>query len=297
MRLLALVVFAVVVFRAEAQKYDTIEVGLMTTVHVVFETPVMEYDLGSGTRIEVVNGSEQQVTDVLITKVGDRLKLAAAFEKFEMTNLFVETEGAFFNFIIKYADRPKDLTHYVSNEQADKVKSLSAVSKNNKLREDEAMNDEKESKILELTLHDLAEKVEKQPNQEIEIGQESQRMKYFLNGIYVKGNYLFFRVNIYNEGNVKFDLGFEGFFIKDRPNNGLKKSPKQIPEPVKPLFILNEGVKVVEKKQEISKVYVFEKFTLEKKKNFVIEFWEDGQGQRKVELHIPSSEILEAKVF
>jgi hypothetical protein len=282
---------------ASAQSYDTLEVGMMTTVHVVFEAPVMEYDLGSGTRIEIVNGIEHQVTDVLITRVGDRLKLAAAIDNFETTNLFVETETGYFNFILKYANRPKILSHYISNDKADKMKSVSNSKKKELEKNEVELNAEKSNKILELTLQDLAAKVAIEPNQVIEIGQESQRMKYFLNGIYVKGNYLFFRVNILNEGNVKFDLGYEGFFIKDKANRGVKKTTKQIPEPLKHLFILNESLKVVEKRQEISKVYVFEKFTLETKKIFTIEFWEDGQGQRKVELNIPSSEILEAKIF
>lgn len=282
---------------ASAQRYDTLEVGMMTTVHIVFESPVLEYDLGSGTRIEVVNGEEHQVTDVLITKVGDRIKLAAAFADFETTNLFVETETAYFNFILKFASRPKVLSHYMSNGNADKLKGPSTASRKAIDKESAELNSGKEVKILELTLHDLATAVAARPQQPIEIGQESQRMKYYLNGIFVKGNYLFFRVSILNEGNVKFDLGYEGFFIKDKPNRGLKKTTKQIPEPVKDLFILNRDLKVVQRNQEVSKVYVFEKFTLDPKKIFVIEFWEDGQGQRKVELNIPSDEILEAKTF
>lgn len=279
------------------QRYDTIQVGLMTTVHMIFESPVLEYDLGSGTRIEVVNGEEQQVTDVLITKVGDRLKLAAAFTNFETTNLFVETETGYFNFILKYADHPRTLSHYLADQHADKIKSASPAKRQALEKENTELTAQKETRILELTLHDLATKVSREPAQVIEIGQDSQRMKYYLNGIFVKGNYLFFRVNILNEGNVKFDLGYEGFFIKDKPNRGLKKTTKQIPEPVKDLFIFNRNVKVVERRQEVSKIYVFEKFTLDHKKMFVIEFWEDGQGQRKVELNIPSDKILDAKTF
>lgn len=284
-------------FTSNAQRYDTLDIGLMTTVHLIFDSPVLEYDLGSGTRIEVVNGEEQQVTDVLITKVGDRLKLAAAITDFETTNLFIETETAYFNFILRFNNRPETLSYYMSDQKSDKVKAPSLAMQKVTEKETAALAAEKETKILEMTLFDLATKVGDQPEQAIDIGQESQRMKYFLNGIYVKGNYLFFRINIINEGNVKFDLGYEGFFIKDKPNRGLKKTTKQIPEPVKDLYILNRDVKVVERRREVFKVYVFEKFTLDPKKIFVIEFWEDGQGQRKVEVNIPSDKILAAKTF
>jgi hypothetical protein len=280
-----------------AQQYDTVEVGMMTTVHLVFNSPVLEYDLGSGTRIELVDGQEQTVTDVLITKVGNRLKLAAAIEGFEMTNLFVETESAYFNFIIKYKDVPGKLSHYFNDQKAEEIKVARIAAEQASVQnERKAVDKGRDEKILELTLHDLAERVVKQPNGTMEIGQNTQRMKYFLNGIYVKGDYLFFRVNMVNEGNVKFDLGYEGFFIKDRPNRGLKKTTKQIPEPVPHVFIYNKEITVVEKREEIKKVYVFKKFTLAEKKIFTIEFWEE-EGQRKVELNIPEHHILSAKTF
>jgi hypothetical protein len=277
---------------AKSQKYDTVRVGLLTTVHIVFNSPVMNYDLGSGTRIE--NGAE--VSDVIIGKVGDRLKLAAAIERFETTNLFVETENAYFNVILVYSDQPKQLTYYQGDDRADRVKDPGKKQKESLAKEESEMGKAKEEMILELTLKDLANDVLEKGNVVPDIGESSQRMKYFLNGIYVKGDYLFFRVNVLNEGNVKYDLGYEGFFITDKKNKGTKKTPTQ-PEPLKTLLILNDEIKSVEKKQEISKVYVFKKFTLEPKKVFTIEFWEDGQGQRKVELIIPPDKLLSAKTI
>lgn len=252
----------------------------------------MNYDLGSGTRIE--NGAE--VSDVIIGKVGDRLKLAAAIERFETTNLFVETENAYFNVILVYSDQPKQLTYYQGDDRADRVKDPGKKQKESLAKEESEMGKAKEEMILELTLKDLANDVLEKGNVVPDIGESSQRMKYFLNGIYVKGDYLFFRVNVLNEGNVKYDLGYEGFFITDKKNKGTKKTPTQ-PEPLKTLLILNDEIKSVEKKQEISKVYVFKKFTLEPKKVFTIEFWEDGQGQRKVELIIPPDKLLSAKTI
>lgn len=275
-----------------AQRYDTVRVGLLTTVHVVFNSTVMNYDLGSGTRIE--NGVE--VSDVIISKVGDRLKLAAAIERFETTNLFIETESAYFNLILVYAPKPERLTHYLSDDRADRLKDIRKIKGEALAKEEIQIEQAKEEKILELTLNDLCKEVANKSNVVPEIGESTQKMKYFLNGIYVKGNYLFFRVNVINEGNVKYDLGYEGFFINDKKNKGTKKTPTQ-PEPMKPLHIFNDETKVVDKKEEVSKIYVFEKFTLEQKKVFTIEFWEDGKGQRKVELIIPPDKLLSAKTI
>ncbi len=275
---------------SSGQQYDTVRVGLLTTVHIVFNSTVMNYDLGSGTRIE--DGKE--VSDVIIGKIGDRLKLAAGIEGFETTNLFVETESAYFNVILVYSEKPKKLSYYFGDERADRVKESRAKEKESISRVE--LETGKEEKILELALKDLASQVLEKGNVVPEIGESSQRMKYFLNGIYVKGDYLFFRVNVLNEGNVGYNLGYEGFFINDKKSKGTKRTPVQ-PEPIKPAYILNDALKTVDKKMEISKVYVFKKFTLEPKKVFTIEFWEDGQGQRKVELIIPPDKILSAKAI
>jgi hypothetical protein len=291
MKFVAITFFMLYPLLGTSQRYDTIHVGLLTTVHVVFNSTVKNYDLGSGTRIE----EGREVSDVIIGKVGDRLKLAAAIERFETTNLFVETESAYFNVILVYAEKPKKLSYYFGDERADRIKA-GGKEKESMVKEELAIGKAKEEKILELTLKDLATEVLEKGNVVPDIGESSQRMKYFLNGIYVKGDYLFFRVNILNEGNVKYDLGYEGFFINDRKNKGTKKTPMQ-PEPMKTVLILNDGIKSVERKQEVSKVYVFRKFTLEPKKVFLIEFWEDGQGQRKVELIIPPDKLLAAKAI
>ena len=195
-----------------------------------------------------------------------------------------------------YAPKPERLTHYLSDDRADRIKDIRKIKSEALAKEEIQIEQAKEEKILELTLNDLCKEVASKGNVVPEIGESTQKMKYFLNGIYVKGDYLFFRVNVINEGNVKYDLGYEGFFINDKKNKGTKKTPTQ-PEPMKPLHIYNDETKVVDKKEEVSKIYVFEKFTLEQKKVFTIEFWEDGKGQRKVELIIPPDKLLSAKTI
>lgn len=280
-------------FSCWGQSYDSIGVGLMNTVHMVFDSPVLNYDLGSGSRIEVVDGKEVEVFDVIINKVGDRLKLAAAVEQFETTNLFVETEAAYYNFILSYKSQPK-LTHYITLQHADHRKSAAAFEDGKKQTSQLELEKEKKQTLEAMVVADLAALVHSKPPQNPEVGEESQRIRYFLNGIFVRGDYLFFRVNFVNSGNVKFDLGYEGFFIKDKKNKGVKRSAKQTPEPLECLLIFNKNIKVIDNKKEVSKVYAFRKFTIEEKKVFTIEFWED-EGQRKVELRITPKMILDAK--
>ena len=103
---LIILFFEVLPWRAFTQPYDTIKIGYSTSVNMIFSSPVKKWDMGLGLRIE--NG--QEIRDVLVENTSEsskRIKLAAGIEHFEITNLFVETERAYYNFILEYEERPE----------------------------------------------------------------------------------------------------------------------------------------------------------------------------------------------
>src|SRR6218665_2976720 len=101
-----------------SQKYDTILLDLDHTVNLVFEDAILDFDIGSG--VQVVNG--QEVTGILAQKSGSRLKLGAGAENFVRTNIFVETQAAYFNFVVRYG-KPDRFACYIQNSAAEKIKS------------------------------------------------------------------------------------------------------------------------------------------------------------------------------
>ncbi|MEQ8880904.1 MAG: DUF4138 domain-containing protein, partial [Cyclobacteriaceae bacterium] len=278
-------------------KYDTIPVGYSTSVNLIFDSPVKQWDMGLGIRIE---GGEQ-VWDVLVENSPEspkRIKLAAGIQGFKTTNLFVETTTAYYNFILKYEDRPGKLLYQIQLDQAEIIKvdrnQKSEISSENSKSDHHKPfipNTETASRLDSIDY--FSQKVLKREDSFNPIGKSSQQILFFLSGIYIRKDHLFFKLYIRNDSNIPFDIGFIGFFKSDRGRRGSKKRPIQ-EEHLTPVFINDEETKTLESKGEILKVFVFRKFTLSKRKRLYIQVWEGDQGERKIELSLKNKDILKA---
>lgn len=267
------------------QGYDTIRVGYSTSVNMIFDSPIVKWDMGLGVHME----DGQEVWDVLVSHSPSspgRIKLAAGVEDFETTNLFIETEDAYYNFILTYDPQPVHLLLKIGREKAS-------------IRKEEAIA--KDTTVGEITAEPttdsliyLCSKIYENATDITDIGQVSQKMLFYLGGIYVSGNHLFFKVCIKNEGTIKYDLGFAGFFAADRGRSGNKRRPRQ-DELLTPVYIFNDQQKVVEQGEVVTKVYVFRKFTLDPRKHLYLQFWEGNGGERKAELVVKGKELLGAE--
>ncbi len=274
-------------FKGNAQPYDTIKVGYSTSVNLIFSSTVKKWDMGLGTKIE--NGME--VRDVLVENTADspeRIKLAAGVENFETTNLFVETGDGYYNFILKYDDRPEILLIEISPGKASITKQKIEMTASH------AGKRVIDSLAFMESLKNICEKIRGMSPDVTNVGQVSQKMLFYVGGIYITGEYLFFRIYIKNGGNIPYDIGFTGFFRGDKGKRGNKRRPSQI-EMLSPLYIDNEERASVKNGEVVEKVYVLQKFTLSKAQKLYIQFWEGNQGERKVELILGSQDILKAK--
>lgn len=270
---------------AYAQQYDTIPVGLTTTVHLVFDSPVKSYDLGSGYRME--NGI--QVSDVLIRKVEKRLQLAASIEKFETTNLFIEIEGGIYNFILVYEEKPKKMIYKFAAESEVKKSEMESAGK----PAEEAKLTDKIEAVNNNKYHTVAQYVIKKQEEDLIACAESQRISYYIIGIYTHESMIYIHLVLTNRSAVDYMLGYEAFFIVDSGKRGNKKAPKQL-ENFKPVYLLGENSKI-SNGMSLEKVYVFNHFSIGKGKILRCEFWEGNNGQRKAELKVSSNAFLRAK--
>ncbi len=288
-------------------KYDTIPVGYSTSVNLIFDSPVKQWDMGLGIRIE---GGEQ-VWDVLVENSPEspkRIKLAAGIQGFKTTNLFVETETAYYNFILIYENKPGKLLYQIQLDQAEIIKEdrsptfakamvgrqKSEISSEiSKLGHHKPIIPNTETASKYDSLGYFSQRVLKREDSFNPIGKSSQQILFFLSGIYIRGDHLFFKLYIRNDSNIPFDIGFIGFFKSDRGRRGSKKRPIQ-EEHLTPEFITNEEIKTLESKGEILKVFVFRKFTLSMRKRLYIQLWEGDQGERKIELSLKNKDILKA---
>lgn len=282
-RLMMVFVLVGSVIDAWGQGYDTIPVGITTSVNLIFETPVRKWDMGLGVKIE----KGEKVWDILVANPGDspeRIKLAAGIEDFETTNLFVETEDGYYNFILTYRNNPDTLLYKLTPEEASIRKELPIEKK----------PDENPKSSFTDNLATICKKIENMNESNLGIGEVSQKMLFYLGGIHVSADYLFFQVFVKNEGSLTFDLDFVGFFIGDRTKKGNKKKPRQ-EETLVPLYVYNEDLSTIKTSELVTRIYVFEKFTLPGNDKLYIQFWEGSGGRRKVELVVKNKDILLAE--
>jgi len=287
----------ILVFNIYSQNYDTIPVGYTTSVNLIFDSPVKQWDMGLGLRVE----NSQQVWDVLVENSPEspnRIKLAAGIEEFKTTNLFVETVTAYYNFILKYEDRPRKLLYQIQPDQAEITKETRTPK--SEFRENISEPDARNTKNVNNETNVKLDSLEYFSHLVLEsedsfnpIGKSSQQVLFFLSGIYIRDDHLFFKLYIRNDSNIPFDIGFIGFFKSDRGKSGNKKRPKQ-EEHLTPEFVLNADMKTLESNTEIFKVMSLKRFTLDNQKRLYIQLWEGNGGERKIELVVKGKNLLKA---
>ncbi|XOV91535.1 MAG: DUF4138 domain-containing protein [Bacteroidota bacterium] len=294
---LIILINSIMLGKVYSQNYDTIPVGYTTSVNLIFDSPVKQWDMGLGLRVE----GGQKVWDVLVENSPEspnRIKLAAGIEEFKTTNLFVETVTAYYNFILKYKDRPRKLLYQIQPDQAEITKEI-GTSKSEfreNISEPDVRNPKKvnnETNVELDSLEYLSHLVLEADDSFNPIGKSSQQILFFLIGIYVREDHLFFKLYIRNESSIPYDIGFIGFFKSDRGKSGNKKRPRQ-EEHLTPEFVLNEGVKTLESNTEIFKMVALKRFTLDNRKRLYVQLWEGNGGERKIELVVKGKDLLKA---
>lgn len=265
--------------------YDTIRVGLATTVHIVFESKIVDYTLGSG-ELECLDGT---YTEVGLTQAGDnKLKLAANVENFETTNLFVETSSGYFNYILEYTDFPEKQIFSIKDKDA----TLSKSTIDNTIK-----TEVPGKKIVSLgssfgneeTFFDAIKRKAIRPSS---IAKQTQGVQYYISGIYTNGTEIGIKLIIENLEGLKYNLSYVNWTIKEKKNLRNKKGSIEYSESLKP-SINSELNSSLSKDQQGIYVFVFPKFTLTKTQELIIEIGEK-EGSRTCDLKISQSEIFRA---
>ncbi len=283
------IAFIISSISAFSEKVDTIEVAFDKTVFLYFDAGIKgDPDLGHPDLIGEVKGS--------------KLSLRSAVGKgFPETNVFVETETGAYVFVCVYKKLPKKLLYQISTEEAAIVFSnQEKVYENGKEVSDNAgkgvkdifENGSKKGAIAmdwKKNLIKDSEYILSKRNEEHEIGVQSNKLIFSLGNMFVNDKYMYFKVDMKNLSYIKYDIDFLKFVVRNKKGS-IRKNAVQDEEKI-PAFVYNNEIKVVDGKESISKVFVFEKFTMDPKESFHFEIWE-VLGDRKVEFKISSNKVL-----
>lgn len=276
-------------FYAGNAQSDTIRLDINSTVHLIFSGKILSADDGRGTYLDPATGDE--VNDFAKEIVGNRLKITPLLEYFESTNLFIETDDAYYNFILVYDAGPKKYVHPISIENAVSKKDPSMIQTSSSGKSNHSGST---AGTGSEELYRLSYKIANTEGP-ILTGENTQAITLWVDGVFVNrtSDKLFVSIKVENKGNIVYDWGYTGFFIRAKGNKSMKNEVVQ-EEEIKPIYIFNEAIVQVEGEQEVSKVFVFEKFTIDLKKVLSIELWED-QGDRKILLELSSRDLLSAE--
>jgi len=264
---------------------DTIYLDINTTAHLIFESEAVNDDLGSGKYFD--DELQEWVQDVNVERVGNRVKVTPAIEDFVDTNLFIETKKGYYNFILIYRF-PKKHIFPIGIDQAVSLKKNSSISTGGDSGAvPEVFTSDEE-------MYRLCYNAATREGRVI-TGDESTSIRMWIDGVYVNGisDKLFVTLSIYNRKNIVYDWGYTGFFVRAKGNKGIKNEIVQ-EEQLVPVYVYNDKTLQVESDKIVKRVYVFDKFTIEKKKVLSVELWEN-EGERKVILELDSKDILDAE--
>lgn len=235
------------------------------TTNIIFPYAIKSVDRGSN-----------QVLVQKATGVENILQLKARTKDFEETNLTVITaDGELHSFILNYSSEPSVLNLSIGKMTHDQVTIQFLPDNRN-----------------EAELERYSTLAANAPQKSIKIKDKKFGIKLMLNGLFVRDDVMYFRINVENRSNITYDIDQLRFYIRDRKKS--KRTATQEIE-INPLHIGNVMASI-EGQSEQSAVFAFPKFTIPDKKYLTVQMMEKNGG-RHLELHIKNKTVVNSSVL
>ncbi len=248
-----------------------LEVTYNKTSNLVFPDAITSIDRGS--------------QDIIVQKaegVDNILKIKAAAKTFEETNLSVITkDGKLYSFLVSYNPAPSYLNINISQTDVADTRTLSTV------KEVVSTNP---SQITPILLKTYLEKAKAAKPNTYSVWDRNSKMYVDLNGVYVKDNIMFCRLQLQNASAIDYGIDQVRFYIREK--RASKRTASQEIELV-PLQVLGDTSNIRGKGLN-QLVFAVPKFTIPDGKYLVIEFLEKGGG-RHLNLKVKNRHVMKAK--
>lgn len=260
---------SVVAFAAQAQQASILQVNPIEpyrveitkdkTTNIIFPLAIISVDRG--------------IKDVLAQKakgVENILQVKAANDSIKETNLTVVTsDGKLNSFILTYSRQPAILNFSLGKNPREGMIFLSPENTNE--AEIEAY-----SRLSAASRKKIGG-----------ISEKDSGISFRLNGIYIHGNVMYFRIKIENSSNISYDIDQFRFYIRDEKR--AKRTASQEIE-VSPVYVHDRVEKIT---TENTMVVALPKFTVPDQKYLAIQLMEKNGG-RHLELKINNKDLFRA---
>ncbi|MBT2561289.1 conjugative transposon protein TraN [Pedobacter sp. ISL-68] len=245
---------------------EALSVTFLKTTNLIFPYAVKSVDKGSkDIMVQIAKGVE------------NILQLKAAVQGFKETNLTVITaDGKLYSYIVNYTDRPIALNVQAGLKAGSTAgQAMFSVTTDN-----------------EASIQDLAEQVSTRSPVLNGIKDAKYDISLQLEGIYIKGQMLYFQLQLANNSNIAYDIDQLRFYIRDQKK--AKRTATQESELLPQQVTGNARIIRGQSRQTV--VASIPKFTIPDKKILIVQLMEK-QGGRHLELKIKNRSIIGAKVI
>lgn len=232
-------------FGYELPVTGTLAISEANTTSLLFPYPIVSVDRGS--------------QDVLAQKpkgVENLLQIKAAQQDFMPSNLTVVTsDGKLYNFVVAYEYEPLTYAYDFSKSTG-----------NTTARFDDGHNAQQINAWASMAYHD---------RNRIQVRERNYNITLSITGMYIAGDYIFYRVLLENETNISYDIDQLRFFVRDK-----KISRRTASQEIELLPVsIWQPVENIPAKEIKSFVVVLPKFTIPDKKNLYLQLTEKNGGR------------------
>jgi conjugative transposon TraN protein len=243
----------------------TLAISFNKTTSVVFPYSITSVDRGSK---DVLAQKARGVENVLQVKAGRK--------DFQETNLTVITaDGVLHQFTVTYSDSPATQTITVASSTV-QPESLILVK--------DVVNERAiQSDTRGILTRPVRGKVDQQAKYEMVLA---------IQDIFVRGNTLYYRLQIRNKSSINYDIKSLKFLVRDRRK--VKRTSSQEIQ-ITPLYIDKKSDRI-NGYASSTMIYAVKKFTIPDGKALLINLFEENGG-RNLSLRIDNKDILRAKVL
>lgn len=281
---------------ALTQYLDTIFISPQKTLIVAFT---------NNQKISFLNMDCNQISNEIIndnTAIALKLKTPSKGKGFEETNVVINANDKYYGYVIRYVTQQREIVHYLdpsnSLEKQAKFKmanasnSLSAIGltqNNNTMK-----NKQKGNKVQNVFDSVSSVILGKSNESDGKFTYQTGDCKLSLLSTHVYQDKIYFAVRISNNSSISYDIDFIKFgtkFITKSKNQAIQETE------ISPIYEYNSYITKVQSGNTVEKVFVFDKFTIDKKKKkFKVEAWEKN-GERPLMVFYPSDKITNAQIL
>jgi hypothetical protein len=274
------------------QSLDTIFISPEKTLIVTFE---------NNQKISFINMETDKISNEIINgNSAIALKLKTTKEGFKQAKIVVNANNKYYGYLLKFSSTQTEIVHYLNSDNSLEKQNRTVESIGTNTVADDAQvakmvntfTSKNELAITrKKTFDSAAIQILSLDNPDGKYSDANGDCKLSLLSCHVYNDKLYFAVRISNNSSLTYDIDFIKFgtkFIKKSKNQAEQETE------ITPIYEYNATSVSVPSGRIVEKVFVLNKFTIDKKtKKFKLEAWEKN-GERPLIVFYPSDKITNA---